>query len=386
LEVHPLLFEPHGIIDTIGRDAVKINAFSAGSAVGSSFWMPAARACAAGPTGSPPGPFCYSPNGPSSFQTAIEGVVATLLGHHLGRNQWVSLDPTQTGAEWWVQHRRAGTTDEDSASVQREESLPWHWDNDDTAWQAADGVMIHPRLATVTYLGEVGAPTCVFDQRCSADGVALKPATALSSPSATPPQFYISHPRRGKHISFDGQLLHCVPRELSASSCKGERLTLLVNIWVDHRPDGCVTLADALSQSQMEQLAANIKPIARFDSQPSATQRRLVPADDKRAMDEISHRYADRVSFGRVPVALTGDECAGIVCGPLQDLHVSLHQPSHKAPFVAEDETRATQLTGGSEGARAVKSGSHGSYAVVTRHRQRTKLSESKTVTKHTSR
>ena len=54
---------------------------------------------------------------------------------------------------------------------------------------------------------------------------------------------FISQPVPGKHIAFDGRLLHGAIDELTqpAPASADEagpytRVTLMVNVWVDHRP------------------------------------------------------------------------------------------------------------------------------------------------------
>jgi hypothetical protein len=69
----------------------------------------------------------------------------------------------------------------------------------------------------------------------------------------------ISHPRRGKHVVFDGRLLHGAPaalelREAPAAVRLGnapepdvasqERVTFLVNLWSQHRPASVETLPE----------------------------------------------------------------------------------------------------------------------------------------------
>ena len=88
---------------------------------------------------------------------------------------------------------------------------------------------VHPAVSTVTYLGDAGAPTFVADK--------------------TPPVMYeeleafrgaignavLSHPETGKHLSFDGRMLHGAPRELAREG-SGLRVTFLVNVWLGHKP------------------------------------------------------------------------------------------------------------------------------------------------------
>ena len=57
---------------------------------------------------------------------------------------------------------------------------------------------------------------------------------------------WLSHPRQGKHLFFNGDLLHGAPAELAEAPLadgKG-RVTLLVNIWVDYVPGGLQPMAE----------------------------------------------------------------------------------------------------------------------------------------------
>ena len=145
------------------------------------------------------------------------------------------FDKAKTGAEWWVQLRR----DTDERAGERVNPLnpdepnhpagvSFHWDKDESLVDAY-GVNVHPAVSTVTYLGDAGAPTFVADK--------------------TPPVMYeeleafrgsignavLSHPEAGKHLSFDGRMLHGAPRELAREG-SGLRVTFLVNVWLGHKP------------------------------------------------------------------------------------------------------------------------------------------------------
>lgn len=88
------------------------------------------------------------------------------------------------------------------------------------------GIFVHPRLSTVTYLSDEGAPTVVFPRAfVSAEGAYT--ATPLPSAMLVPP-------RVGRHCCFDGRLLHGAPARLCASASPYERITFLVNIWIGH--------------------------------------------------------------------------------------------------------------------------------------------------------
>jgi hypothetical protein len=81
-----------------------------------------------------------------------------------------------------------------------------------------------PHVATVTYLSDFGAPTMAVTQR------------PIVSGSSEFRSAFVSHPRQGKHMSFDGRMLHGVPPELIAPRTPSAytRITVLVNVWFNH--------------------------------------------------------------------------------------------------------------------------------------------------------
>jgi len=150
-------------------------------------------------------------------------------------------------AEWWVQVRR-GSQGEGA-------SIGMHFDCDEHL-QQAEGVNIPPWLSTVTYLTGEGAPTVVLPIRADAGGSAsfaptLRAAFGGSNEADATGSTdhasasgggtlgdgsgaFVSLPVPGKHLAFDGRLLHGCPAEM-ADSREHTRLTFLVNIWPRHR-------------------------------------------------------------------------------------------------------------------------------------------------------
>ena len=103
-----------------------------------------------------------------------------------------------------------------------------HFDKDERAYSEC-GLFVHPLASTVTYLTSEGAPTLVVDARLSPEG---KYVEAVGDAHIVPP-------RVGRHVRFDGRLLHGAPLELLEA--RGDeapyvRVTFLVNIWIGHRP------------------------------------------------------------------------------------------------------------------------------------------------------
>jgi hypothetical protein len=136
------------------------------------------------------------------------------------------------GVEWWVQVRRS--------EWKSMADIPLHWDCDEEL-KKLTGEHVPPWLASVTYVGDAGAPTIVLPVPADSCGRAMAPLTeTLGS--------FVSYPKRGKHMAFDGRLLHGALKDMAVSSAAGDvsgaeetdymRVSILVNIWVGRKPHG----------------------------------------------------------------------------------------------------------------------------------------------------
>ena len=157
---------------------------------------------------------------------SLERVALGILRFHAARLP--SASPPCLGAEFWVQVRSSGGSP----------TIALHWDSDETH-KASSGEHIPPWLATVTYLGSHGAPTVVLPAAADAHGRAVRAGADQCA--------FISQPLPGKHLAFDGRLLHGALHELGApDAAPYVRSTLLVNLWLGHRPSGCERLPESL--------------------------------------------------------------------------------------------------------------------------------------------
>jgi hypothetical protein len=143
----------------------------------------------------------------------------------------LDYDAKNSGAEWW------------SPAIDHRDDIGFHWDRDYGA-EEERGEHIYPRFATVTYVSKEGGPTVVMDKV----GTESSDEPLIGSLQ----RFAVSRPLVGKHIAFDGSLLHAAPSDLgvesedsgdgsdSGSEDDSEdgplRVTFLVNVWVDHIP------------------------------------------------------------------------------------------------------------------------------------------------------
>ena len=122
------------------------------------------------------------------------------------------------------------------------------------------GLIVTPRVSTVTYLTDSGAPTVVLERETpiASGGDTIPDGTAGGAPLYGPiSRASVSYPVRGKHFSFDGRWLHGALASLRAED-GGRRLTFLTNVWLGHKPVGIEELdqavSDTLSDMPEEQL------------------------------------------------------------------------------------------------------------------------------------
>jgi hypothetical protein len=181
---------------------------------------------------------------------SLERLALGVLRFHVAR--WTG-EPHVLGAEWWVQVRRSDGTP----------TIPLHWDSDEEH-KATSGEHAPPWRATVTYLGSRGAPTVVLPVAADAHGRAVRAGADA----------YISYPVAGKHLCFDGRLLHGALHELSASYGAGQqqqeyvRTSILVNLWTGHAPDAeRLPLALASELSNLDDVL-HLDPSAACDVTP----------------------------------------------------------------------------------------------------------------------
>jgi len=196
------------------------------------------------------------------------------------------FDLERSGAEFWtlvlenkqkqakdvMDHKKDKGDDDDDDDDEDDDEVGMHFDADYGLEQQLPNYMLHPRVATVTYLSNVGAPTLILDKKSPPPSDVEK-----SSLNGSIHQGWLSHPIVGKHIAFDGRFLHGAPatffpsidnsatdeeeepdtkrRKLNENESKntpsGKRVTFLVNVWLNHCPIDAEILEDDLV-SQMK--------------------------------------------------------------------------------------------------------------------------------------
>jgi len=169
------------------------------------------------------------------------------------------VDMTVVGAEFWVQLKPvSGKYNEKNAGA---EAIDLHYDKDE-AMAESFGLGCFPVMSTVTYLTSpsFSPPTVVFERRYD------------ENEDDPIQEMLISHPSLGKHLVFDGRLVHGAPSHYALrrpdeshsmnldgdsslsnmnttqQQTAADRITFLVNIWVNHKPAAVQPLPSTLRE------------------------------------------------------------------------------------------------------------------------------------------
>ena len=210
--------------------------------------------------------FCPSQITP---RCALEGLALQIFQAHV-RDMDGMYNPEQSGAEWWtlvMDANKPRKTNSDAEQGDDDDEVGMHFDADYGLEEQMPNILLHPRVATVTYLSSVGAPTVVLDKRSPPPSDPERKTLNGAVQRA-----WLSGPQFGKHIAFDGRLLHGAPalffpgnvRHMTngekVCACKRpklesyppeKRITFLVNIWLNHCPLDAELLDDEICE-QME--------------------------------------------------------------------------------------------------------------------------------------
>ena len=145
---------------------------------------------------------------------ALEALALKIFHEHTKDLEPGTFNPAQSGANWWTlvmddnaEEKTASATacaktigldceDED----EEDDEVGLHFDADYELEEQTGNILLHPRVATVTYLSDHGAPTLVLEQK-SPPMDDLKKQTLERGISKA----WLCHPRLGKHTAFDGR-------------------------------------------------------------------------------------------------------------------------------------------------------------------------------------
>jgi hypothetical protein len=204
----------------------------------------------------------------------LELLARKIYRHHLS---YYSLSSgVEGGAEWWVQVKHPTNTTNSSSSSSSKSIVDLHYDKDEVLAETF-GLGSFPTLSTVTYFTDTidNVPTIIF------------PHTYHDDEERTIGSMALSVPKMGKHVVFDGQLLHGAPYHSSllrptttnrqqrqcdgnnigsegggmnnnndydnnnSSSSSSLRVTFLVNIWTCRKPSNVHVLPDSIRNMLM---------------------------------------------------------------------------------------------------------------------------------------
>ena len=160
------------------------------------------------------------------------------------------FEPSKSGAEWWT------------LVIDESDVVGLHWDRDYDL-QADQGLLLHPMVSTVTYLTtpRAAAPTVVLGRP--------SPLLASESPCGSVPSAAACWPALGRHLAFDGKLLHGALPNLTpspttptppapAAAAARKRVTFLVNVWLNHVPWGAEKLPKSIAK-QLSVAASGVR-------------------------------------------------------------------------------------------------------------------------------
>ena len=179
----------------------------------------------------------------------LEAAALEVFTYHIARFQLQAELGPSSGVEWWVRkcandrawwggyEERSRARSKPGVNMDQGQGLGY---NTDEGLYNAFATAISPALGTITHLSErPGLP---------ASAVFLK---SVHTPDADPiKQCLVAQPRLGKHVCFNGALLHGTSELLACSQKVGPApsldvdpllglsYTLHVNVWVHHRPVG----------------------------------------------------------------------------------------------------------------------------------------------------
>jgi hypothetical protein len=228
----------------------------------------------------------------------LEQMALDVFHHHTGATDY---DPSNSGSEWWVQLRPSpektgryamhynkdsdNTNNNGDDQDMAQEGISFHWDKDEDLRLLCGGnTYVHPHLSTVTYLTDFGAPTLAFNIRIhSLTGEWIMPNCRSDKMDSGFEQSkvkgFLSWPKFGKHLSFDGRYLHAAPADLMEKGAfqkqcqipehqpqnkateetgdatttdktklqrRHRRVTFLVNVWLNYKPFGVKPFPDTM--------------------------------------------------------------------------------------------------------------------------------------------
>ena len=125
------------------------------------------------------------------------------------------FDKSTSGAEWWA------------LSLDGDSQVGWHWDKD-YYLESEMNINVYPQIGTVTYFTDVGCGTAALNS--------VAPFSTIEPITSNPTKAWCCFPKPTRHFAFDGRYLHGAVSGGKPASEQSHRVTLLINIWLNHEP------------------------------------------------------------------------------------------------------------------------------------------------------
>jgi hypothetical protein len=220
----------------------------------------------------------------------LEGLALSILHRHV--HEYFG-DDFHGGAEWWVQVKPVSIPGSNHLD---NEAIDLHYDKDENLAELF-GLGSFPTLSTITYLSLTSnaSPTVVF------------PHTYYEDEGEVMQDMLVSYPRRGKHVAFDGRLLHGAPahhalrqptsKTVSQGSSVEPRVTLLVNVWPIGPPSGVKRLPTDVCQ-RVQQAGKRKKGLHIPSKKPAVEfQDREINCVTLETVEDIAEAVRDRIEL-----------------------------------------------------------------------------------------
>ena len=258
-------------------------------------------------------------------------------------------DVERSGAEWWtlVLDTASSSNDgicQDNSDVDEEEDdeeeddeVGMHFDADYGLEEQLPNYMLHPRVATVTYLSSHGVPTFIMNKKSPVPSDVEK-----KSLNGSIDKGWLACPSMGKHIAFDGRLLHGaigtflsksastinnmdgeergakrrkVGEDGEAKECDNisKRVTFMVNVWINHCPIDAELFDDEIC-SQMKTYWENEKVEAngtKLKGDPSYKKPLELTLD---GVDKRNNVYVKKVSLAKGESESVTETIQSVIC------------------------------------------------------------------------
>lgn len=242
-------------------------------------------------------------------RSAFELLAWKIYKRHRKYYDSLFTDDQDGGAEWWVQVKRP------SNLLGENGAIDLHYDKDE-ALSETFGLGSFPTLSTVTYLTESHpsvpfSPTLVFNH------------TYVQGEDDMIDSMLVSQPNLGKHLVFDGELLHGAPAHedlrglpsMSASPTPSEsseatgssrilRVTFLVNIWPE-KPTKIQPLPESIRRKLMDQPLAHLHS---FETDACLMYKNDVPVITLEKDEDLPEHLRHRIELPFVSKGATWDD------------------------------------------------------------------------------